>query len=90
MKTEKSAFFNYFFFIFSYESKLLEIYKHGLLIVLSLMSRMNDGNGFFGPNDFPKKIFTVFIHSKYCPECGRNGTSYSSVDNVKWYIYFGE
>ena len=65
MKTQKSAFFNYFFFIFSYESKLLEIYKHGLLIVLSLMSSMNDGNGFFGPNDFPKKfllcLFTVNI-----------------------------
>ena len=61
MKTEKSAFFNYFFFIFSYESKLLEIYKHGLLIVLSLMSRMNDGNGFFGPNDLPKKNFLLCL-----------------------------
>ena len=54
MKTEISTVFNYFF-KFSYKSKLLEIYKHGLLIVLSPMSRMNDRNGVFGPNDFPKK-----------------------------------
>ena len=56
MKTEISTFFNYFF-KFSYKSKLLEIYQHGLLIVLSPMSRMNDRNGVFGPNDFPKKKF---------------------------------
>ena len=90
MKTEISTVFNYFF-KFSYKSKLLEIYKHGLLIVLSPMSRMNDRNGVFGPNDFPKKNFTLFIHSrKYFLECGRNGTSYSSVGNVKWYISFGK
>ena len=54
------------------------------------MSRMNDENGFFGPNDLPKKKFLLCLFSrKYFQECGRNGTTCSSVGNVKWYIYFG-
>ena len=32
-----------------------------LSIALSPMSRMNDGNGFFGPNDLPKKKFLLCL-----------------------------